>query len=195
MSRSVGLFGGTFDPVHVAHLELARRARDQLDLDEVWWIPARVPPHKTGQRITDAHHRVAMLRAALKDEPGCSVCTWEVDHPGVHATVDTVAALRARHPDCTFHLLVGEDSLRALDTWIRPAQLATLCDFVVLPRGTRADRPASWRGAAVTWLSGPPLPVSSRALRAALRADETPEDLPPVVLAYVRAHGLYGRER
>jgi nicotinate-nucleotide adenylyltransferase len=180
--------------VHRAHLELARRARDQVGLDEIWWIPAGAPPHKTAQTITAAHHRVEMLRAAIEGESGFSLCTWEVDHPGVHPTVDTVTALQAQHPEGAFHLLLGEDSLRALDTWVRPHRLARLCRFVVLARGETTDRRPHWRGAPVIWLQGPALDVSSTAVREALAAGRAPADLPPAVLAYVRRHDLYRGE-
>ena len=194
MNRQVGLLGGSFDPVHRAHLELARRARDQLDLDEIWWVPAHQPPHKTDRMLTPADHRVEMVRRAIAGERGFVLCTWEVDRPRVHATVDTVDALRRRHRDCNFHLLLGEDSFRALERWIEPQRLASLCDFVVLGRGPVADQPQRALGARVRWLTGERLPVSASEIRETLRRGDETEEVPADVMEYIRAHGLYAAE-
>jgi nicotinate-nucleotide adenylyltransferase len=193
--RRVGVLGGTFDPIHDAHLELARRARDQVPLDEVWFLPAHRPPHKTKRPVTEASHRLAMLRLALAGEAGLAVCTLETDDPRVHTTVESLAELTHRHPECDFFLVLGEDGFRALSTWVRPHELARHCEWVVCPRpGGAADRPRRAFGSRVHWLEGELMELSSTGSRRRLRRGEAAPGVPPDVLEYIRAQGLYAEE-
>lgn len=193
--RRVGVLGGSFDPVHDAHLELARRARAQVPLDVVWFLPAYLPPHKRLRTLTAVEHRLAMLQLALAEEPAMEICTLEADDRRVHASVDTLAELRRRHPTRDFFLILGEDGFRALGSWVRPRELARLCEFVVCPRpGGTPDRPREAFGARVHWLQGDLIDLSSTRLRAALREGEEPPGLPAPVRRYVREQRLYGEE-
>lgn len=190
--RRIGVLGGSFDPVHEAHLELARRGRDQLDLDDIWLLPAGIPPHKDVAALTAVEHRLAMLRLAMDDEPRMSVCTFEIDRPGVHYSWQTLTELRRLHPQARFFFLMGEDSLLALGSWSHPADLVRLAVPVVCPRpGFGGPRPARVYGVAIHWLSGEELDLSSSALRERLGRGERPEGMDPAVLAYIDEHGLY----
>jgi nicotinate-nucleotide adenylyltransferase len=114
--KRIGLFGGSFDPPHRAHGELARTALRALALDEVRWIPAGQPWQKT-RAITDARHREAMVRLAIAGAPGCKLDRIELERAGRSLTLDTVAELQAREPDTTWVLLIGGDQYANLHTW------------------------------------------------------------------------------
>jgi nicotinate-nucleotide adenylyltransferase len=132
----LGIFGGSFDPVHYGHLLLAECCRDQCGLDEVWFVPAAVPPHKQQATLTAANHRLEMLRLATGGDTAFAVCTLELDRGGLSYTVDTLANIRADQPNDDLFLLLGADSLADLPNWRAPARICELA----LPVGVR--RPA-----------------------------------------------------
>jgi nicotinate-nucleotide adenylyltransferase len=132
--KKIGIYGGSFDPIHHGHLILAREALETLDLDEVMFVLAARSPHKTSQETTNAALRWEMLTAAIADEPGFSASRLEIDRPPPSYSVETVEALRAAHPKVVFVFLIGEDNLPQLATWHRFEDLRRLVQFVVLDR-------------------------------------------------------------
>src|SRR5688572_27693382 len=102
----IGLFGGSFDPVHVRHLLLAECAREQIALDEVWFLPAAVPPHKQDKRSAPAEDRLAMLQLAIGGHEAFRICRLEIDRGGVNYTVDTLKTLSGEHPDHEWFFLM-----------------------------------------------------------------------------------------
>jgi len=132
--KKIGIFGGTFDPIHHAHLILARDAIEQLQLDELLFIPAAISPHKLDQTPAPADARVEMLRAAIGGEPQFCLDTLELERPGPSYAVETVEALRLREPDAQFVYLIGEDNVARLSTWHRFAELSQMVHFAVLDR-------------------------------------------------------------
>lgn len=122
----IGIFGGSFDPVHYGHLLLAESAREQAALDEVWFVPAAIPPHKQTRELTAAKHRVEMLNLAIGGHETFRVSTIEIDRGGVSYTVETLAAIHAEQPDAELFLLIGADSLADLPTWREPARICEL---------------------------------------------------------------------
>jgi nicotinate-nucleotide adenylyltransferase len=130
----VGLFGGTFDPVHLAHLILAEQCREQGNLEQVWFVLAPRPPHKTEQGITRFDQRAEMLQLALAGHPAFRVEEIENELDGPSYTVRTVAELRRRHPDVEFWLLVGSDTLRDLPTWREPEALLSQVGLLATAR-------------------------------------------------------------
>jgi nicotinate-nucleotide adenylyltransferase len=130
----VGVFGGTFDPIHHGHLILAEQAREQGRLDQVWFIPAARPPQKEGQAITRFDQRVEMLSLALAGNPAFRIDELEKDRLGPSYTVDTLAELHARHPGTEFFLLLGGDSLIDLPTWRDPHRLLGYAALLVMAR-------------------------------------------------------------
>jgi len=132
--KKIGIFGGTFDPIHHAHLILARDALEQLQLESVIFIPAAIAPHKLGRTTVPAEIRLEMLRAAIEGEPQFCLDAMELERPGPSYTVDTMEALSARDPGREFVCLIGEDNVAALPTWHRFAELSKLVQFVVLDR-------------------------------------------------------------
>jgi nicotinate-nucleotide adenylyltransferase len=134
MTKRIGIFGGTFDPIHGGHLILARDAVEQLQLDELLFIPAAISPHKLTQRPAAADIRVEMLRAAIEGEPRFCLDTLELERPAPSYTFDTMEALRAREPKTQFVYLIGEDNVAKLATWHRFDELSKMVQFAVLDR-------------------------------------------------------------
>jgi nicotinate-nucleotide adenylyltransferase len=130
----VGIFGGTFDPVHIGHLIVAEQAREQARLDEVWFVPAPRPPQKEGQAITRFGQRVEMLALAMAGQPAFRIDEVEKERTGPSYTADTLGELVGRHPDHVFFLIVGGDSLHDLPTWRQPQRIVELAALVVAAR-------------------------------------------------------------
>jgi nicotinate-nucleotide adenylyltransferase len=130
----IGLMGGTFNPVHLAHLVAARDALELFRLDQVWFIPCARPPHKGHGALAPAADRLAMLKRAIRDEPWASVCDMELRRGGLSYTVDTLRELKALHPGARFHFIMGTDSLAELHQWRDIDTLLTLCPFVSIGR-------------------------------------------------------------
>jgi nicotinate-nucleotide adenylyltransferase len=134
----IGVFGGTFDPVHLGHLILAEQAREQARLDAVWFVPAPRPPHKDESKLTRFEQRVEMLALAIAGNSAFRVDELENERPGPTYTVDTLAELRRRHPGDDFFLLVGSDTLKDLPLWHEPAALLEQAGLVVMARAGHA---------------------------------------------------------
>lgn len=140
--KKIGIFGGTFDPIHHAHLILARDALEALNLEKVIFVPAAASPHKLGQKLAPADVRLEMVRAALAGEPGFECDPMELERPAPSYAVETVEALRQREPDAELFFLIGEDNVGRLPTWHRFAELSQMVQFVVLDRaGERTEHP------------------------------------------------------
>jgi nicotinate-nucleotide adenylyltransferase len=196
--RRLGILGGTFDPPHYAHLVLAENARVQLALDRVLFVPAGDPPHKTGQPHTAVNDRVAMVEVAIVDNPAFSLSRVDVDRPGPHYTVRTLALLQQQHPSAELFFIIGEDSLSEFHTWrdpdgiVRQAQLAVMhrpgwqVDFGRLTQAVPAIRER------LVWLDVPVLDLSSTELRCRVRQGLPIRYLvPPLVEDYIRRHDLH----
>lgn len=131
---NVGVFGGTFDPVHIGHLIVAEQARVKLKLSVVLFVPAGQPSLKIDHVITPALDRVEMVRRSIADNPCFKLSTLEVDRPGPSYTVDTIASLRDELGTQSFFFILGWDSLAGLPLWKQPEKLLQLCQLVVVPR-------------------------------------------------------------
>lgn len=212
-TAGIGLYGGTFDPVHETHLALARFVRDRFALDQVLLIPALDPPHKHGA-VADFSHRAAMLEQALASEPDCQrlFCSRiEAELPKPSYTIRTVTALRRQYPETPFFLVMGLDMLAILPTWRQSEELLAQVNLIVLDRDAvtlegmqdcvRRLRPVFTVRTAHLWINaaGRSLhlvpdfhhPHSSTAIRAALARGQEAEGLPSVVREYICQHGLY----
>ena len=131
--RKIGLLGGTFDPVHFGHIRMAEACKAQLALDEIWWIPASVPPHKTRQ-TTPYDKRRAWVEQAISGKTGHYILDIEKEREGKSYTYHTLLELHEREPDCGFYFLTGADSLEGLTTWYHWEDILDLCVFVVTTR-------------------------------------------------------------
>lgn len=202
----IGVFGGSFDPVHVGHLLLAECCREQAGLDRVLFVPAATQPHKQDRRLADAEHRVEMLRLATGGHPAFAVATLEIERGGVSYTVDTLAALAAAHPGAELCLLLGPDALAGLPTWREPERIAALATLVGVEREALDDLRGAATNAGLSTLLGvdrlesllerrvrmPAIGIRASDIRAAVAAGRSIRyRTPRAVEAYIQAHGLY----
>lgn len=191
---NIGLFGGSFDPPHLAHLIVAEQVRDQFQLDQVWWIPAREPPHKVGVRLASAAHRLALTQLATQGHPGFFVSDVELCRSGRSYTVDTVRMLQENHPAYSFALIVGGDSLREFDTWHQPEEIAARVPLIVYRRhgDAHGDGLPAYLEGRVRFAEAPLIEISGTEIRARVRAGRSIRYLvPDAVRSYIEAHGLY----
>jgi nicotinate-nucleotide adenylyltransferase len=160
--RRLGLFGGSFDPIHNGHLILARCAQEQLKLDEVWFIPSA--QSADGKRLSPAKARLRWLKLALRPEPDFHVWTGELERGGISRSIDTVRDLRAQLGDgVKFFLLVGQDQAERLDRWKESTALNREVTFGVFSRGRKRLRKAA--GSRLILLKNPQLELSSSEIR------------------------------
>lgn len=205
-ARRIGLFGGTFDPVHAGHLHAARAARDAFALDRLVFVPAARSPFKPGQAPASGADRLAMLALAIRGERGFETSDLELARGGASYTIDTVRALPkalGEREDCALYLVVGSDVLPGLGGWRSARELLERVQPVVVHRDGEPDAlldeierelgPDLAAKVRRGYLHLPPLVASSTDLRAALGGTAGGEALVPAdVLAYIRARGLYG---
>lgn len=189
--RRIGLFGGSFDPVHLGHLLVAQAAREELALERLYFIPAAQSPFKPEAPPTAAAHRVQLLRLALAGRTWCEIDEQELKRGGISYTIDTVRAYRRRFPEAELFYLVGADHVAHLPEWREAEALAALARFVVVarPGQVAAALPAPFAG---RLLAGYPLGLSASQIRARVRAGQDIEALvPPGVAEAIRNNGLY----
>ena len=189
----IGIFGGSFNPPHIAHLIVAELVRDQFGLEEIWWMPSAQPPHKRPHSLAAPRHRLAMTRLATADQPAFEVSEVEIERGGTSYTVDTVRALQEAHPGTDFGLVLGSDSLVHFGAWHRPDEIVRRVPLIVYRRPGTSPLEAPPRFAdRVRLADAPLLEVSGTALRARRRQGRSVRYLvPPAVLEYMNRHGLY----
>jgi nicotinate-nucleotide adenylyltransferase len=187
----LGLFGGSFDPVHLGHLLVAQAAREELALDRLVFIPAAQSPFKPGPPGTPAALRLALLRMSLAGRPEFEIDDQEIRRGGISYSIDTVRAVRERFPGASLYYLIGADHVTTLPKWREADALAGLVEFVVIPRPGEepAALPAPFRGRI---LRGFPLGVSSSQIRERIRLGRDVEYLVgPAVAEAIRNNRLY----
>ncbi len=135
-NMKIGIYGGTFDPVHNAHLALAEACQQAIPLDEVWLIPNAQSPRKLRPGFATGAQRLAMLQAAIGQRPGFRVLPIEIDKPGPSYTVDTLRQLHHDHPAAQFYLLLGADSVADFPSWKDPREIMSLATIVAVNRGS-----------------------------------------------------------
>jgi nicotinate-nucleotide adenylyltransferase len=193
----LGLYGGTFDPIHLGHLILAEQCREACGLDRVWLIATGSPPHKPGGRTAVAH-RLEMVRIAIAGYPAFAASDIEAKRPGPHYSVETLEAIRSDHPDDDLFFLIGADSLADLPMWREPERIAQLATIVVVNRpGIEEVDPTQLPDFGpgshpLAWVSIPPVGIASSDLRRRLAEGRSIRYMVPRgVEAYIEAHGLY----
>jgi len=186
---SIGLFGGSFDPVHHGHLIVARVAAESLALDELRFLPAREQPFKQGRHGAPAADRAVMLELAVAGSPGFAIERTELDRPGPSYTVDTLEALRAREPAASLTLLLGADAAVELGAWHRAAELPRLARVIVFGR-PGAPIPSSPLIAGS--VAVPAVDISATEIRRRVRAGLPIRYwVPDAVAEYMVRHRLY----
>lgn len=201
---AIGVFGGTFDPIHMAHLAVAEAARDAVGLERVLFVPAGEPPHKRDRAITPAEHRLAMVEAAIAGNDGFAVNRMEMERSGPSYTIDTVRALTADAGMAgRVALVLSAEAFLEFPTWREPVAILELAALVVAPRdgypdATPAFLERAFPGVAtrVVFLDGPRLRLSASELRTLASAGRSLRYLvPDAVAAYIGDHALYRNQR
>jgi nicotinate-nucleotide adenylyltransferase len=204
---SLGVFGGTFDPIHLAHLAVAQEAAEALGLERVLFVPAGRPPHKLERAITPAEHRLAMVELAVAGNDRFAVDRLELDRDGPSYTVDTLEALHASRlaagevPDLT--LILSVEAFLELPTWRDPQRVLELARLAVAPRDGYPDADPAFLDAHLLeladraiFLDGPRLRLSASELRQRAAAGRSLRYLvPDAVAAYIGDHALYRNPR
>jgi nicotinate-nucleotide adenylyltransferase len=198
----IGIFGGTFDPVHYGHLLLAECCREQVSLDVVWFLPAAIPPHKQQYDLTPAKQRVEMLELAVGGYLAFSICRYETDRGGVNYTADTLTELRRQEPTAEFFFLLGADMLHDLPRWRQPERICELAlpvavrrageplpDFGALQGVATVERIEAMRQNAVEM---PAMGLSGSDIRRRVAAGHSIRyRTPRAVEKYIETQGLY----
>lgn len=185
----IGLYGGTFDPIHHGHLILARDAIEHLDLQRLIFIPNTISPHKQTRQAAPASLRCEMVAAAIAGEPQFELDDSELRRGGTSYTIDTVLSLRERFPDADLFYLIGEDNLSQLQTWRRIEELTRLVQFVVLHRSAE---PAAH---SFITLQQRRVDISATEIRLRVaRGESVRYFLPQSVIAIIEQHQLYQPE-
>ncbi|MBI3864841.1 MAG: nicotinate-nucleotide adenylyltransferase [Planctomycetia bacterium] len=193
----LGIFGGTFDPVHYGHLLLAEQCREQCRLDQVWFIPAGVPPHKVSEAIAAGRVRAEMLDLAIAGHEAFRVDRREIARTTPSYTVDTLTEIRTEFPAARLFFLMGADSLRDFTTWREPERILELAELAVVNRGEGRPAPPdvlSGKGVIerIHHVTIPFVDISSSDLRLRVREHRSIRFLTPrAVECYLAEHRLY----
>lgn len=190
----IGLFGGTFDPIHLGHLVVADEIRARCGLDKVVLAPSACPPHKVEACVASAQDRTAMVRLAIRGHSCFALSTIELDREGPSYTVDTLRALRSVWgPGTQIFFIIGQDNVAEIASWRAPEEILRLCTVTVASRpGTPAKPIDPALAQRMTFVPVPPIEVSSTDIRRRIRCGEPFRYLvPPAVGAYILRHGLY----
>jgi len=202
MKPRIGIFGGTFDPVHLGHLIMAEQCREAGELNEVWFIPAARPPHKQDRPLTSFAQRVEMLALAIAGMPAFRVNELEKDRAGPSYTADTLAELHRLHPQTDFALLLGSDCLPDLPEWHQPERILELAELLIYARPSwpaltaeslreslRLSENTAFR---MRWVPGPSVDIASRDLRQRAAEGRSLRFLMPrAVECYIEEKKLY----
>lgn len=190
--EQIGIFGGTFDPIHFGHLLAAEQAREQAKLDEIWFMPTRIPPHKKRQGIAAPEHRLRMVELAIADHTAFRATDVELRREGPSYTIDTMEYLTKQHPELSFSFIIGGDMVEMLPKWRRFEDLCKLVRFIGLGRpGASYDKEAM--STRVTFVSMPAWELSSTLIREKVAGEKSIRYLvPPSVEIYIKEQGLYG---
>lgn len=185
------MFGGTFDPIHTKHLEIARAALNQARLDRVLFVVAARPPHKREAITASPEDRCAMVAAAIEGEPAFEVSRVELDRDGPSFTADTLEELQRQHARALFWMIIGLDSLVDLPKWRSPDRILSLARPLVVPRPGAFTIPSQLEGE-FDWLNLPATDISSTEARRRIQANEPVDDvLPASVRRVIEQRGIY----
>jgi nicotinate-nucleotide adenylyltransferase len=188
---NIGIYGGSFNPVHLGHLLVAQAAIEELALDKLFFVPAAQSPFKTENEIAPAEIRLRLLRLALAGKTDCEVDGQEIQRGGVSYTIDTLRDYAKKFPSAKLFYLIGADNITKLNEWCEADELAKLAQFVAVPRPNEipAEFPKPFRGRI---LKGFPMEISSSQIRARVKAGLPIEHLvPPFVAGAIHAAKIY----
>ncbi len=198
----IGIFGGTFDPPHIGHIELANRVSERFSLDRFIFIPAGNPPHKTDKNITDKYHRYEMLRLAVSDNPKFEISDFDLNNKNPNYSYVTIEHFKSLYPDDEIFFVVGADSYRDFPLWKNYPDILSACSFIVVNRSGIESQSCYKKykdiscGHTAFFLNDFSYEISSTELRDALSSGDFLKcDLQQSVLEYIQKNKLYPRSR
>jgi len=188
--RRIGIFGGTFDPPHIGHLIIAEEVRFALDLEQIWFIPTNIPPHKQNASSTSLQ-RLAMLEIAIKSNDNFRINPIEIEKNNVSYTIETITTLQKIHPDTTFYFIIGADMVEYLPNWKQVDVLVEMVKFVGVKRANfTLSTPYP-----IIELNTPLIDISSTEIKKRIKNQEPiMYFLPNGVFTYIKEHQLYDWE-
>jgi len=193
---NIGIMGGTFDPLHLGHLLVAEQAREQMTLDEVWFMPSNQPPHKENPPKAGSLHRLEMVRRAIADHPKFRLCELEFERGGTSYSIDTAYLLKERYPNDQFYWIIGADMVQYLPKWYKIKEMIEMVSFIGLGRPgyeySQLDLP-DWLSNSLTMIPMVQFDISSTEIRDRISSGHSVRYmLPDPVLTYIRGNQLYG---
>ncbi len=200
MMKHIGIMGGTFNPVHIAHLILAEAASEKYAFDETWFMPSKHPPHKPETGIVADEHRLAMLELAISGNDKFYVSDIELIRDGLTYTADTLDELHKQFPDYRFSFIIGGDSVSQFINWYKPEQICKLCHIVAAGRGNytkteiieHCNNIRNRFNANIDYLDIPSMEISSSQIRDMIKNNHSVRYyLPDSVIEYIIKHNLY----
>ena len=199
--RKIGIMGGTFNPIHNAHIRMAQMAYEQYKLDEVWFMPSKNPPHKEQEKIISDEHRSRMIQLAIDGIENFSFSDLELRREGTTYTRDTLFECVEKYPDAHFYFIIGGDSLNDFEQWYHPEEISQLCTILAVSRDDMSYTDLEQKGQECSRrfdgdfrpVHMVPLMISSKEIRSCLKTGETITGaLPEKVFRYIVLHDLYG---
>lgn len=187
--QRIGILGGTFNPPHLGHLLMAEQVGNQLELDEVWFMPTAKPPHAPGKTTIASQHRVKMIQLAIENNPLFKVQPYEIHRGGVNYTIDTMKHFVQTYPESDFYFIIGSDSANDLSTWKDIDELVQLVQFV----GVRRPGEFPYQGQyPILWVDSPLIDLSSTEIRLRVYLEQSIRyQVPRKVEEYIQKHKLY----
>ena len=197
----LGIIGGTFDPIHYGHIYLAKEAKKALGLDKLIFMPARLQPFKTKEKITGSEHRLEMTKLAVSDIEGAEVSDYEMKSSALSYTINTLRAVKESHPkDTQIYFIIGTDAFLKIEYWKEPLELLTDYSYAVGSRPGYKEseltelilRLEMIYGADIVRIENRQIDISSTEIRAKLaKGEDVSRYLPPKVERYIKEHELY----
>lgn len=189
--RRIGILGGTFNPPHLGHLLMAEQVGNQLELDEVWFMPTAKPPHKPGKKTIQSQHRLAMLNLAIANNDLFKIQPYEINRGGTNYTIDTMRHFKEQYPESDFYFIIGSDSANDLDLWRDADALTELVQFVSVRRPGEAPYTGKYP---ILWVDSPLVDLSSTEIRLRVFLEQSIRyQVPMEVEAYIKEHHLYNQ--
>lgn len=201
-AKKIGILGGTFDPIHLGHLILATEAYERFSLDTVWFMPSGNPPHKQQQPVLEAAHRVAMVQAAIANNPHFVYSDFELKRSGTIYTAETLTLLTQTYSKNSYYFIVGADSLFQIEKWYQPAEIFSHCTLLAAGRNNFIKEKLQeqiWYltqkyNARIQLLPTPLIEISSTRIREKVAdGEEIRYYVPDAVEEYIQSHHLYQR--
>lgn len=198
---NIGIFGGTFNPIHNGHIRLVKTVMDSIDFEKVIVMPDRLPPHKQADSLASAQDRLCMCRLAFEDTDRVEVCDWELLRSGKSYTVYTIRHFRMLYPNDTLWLIMGSDMLLSFDRWYAWEEILKNANIVCISRKSedtpevlsqKADELMSRTGARIVTVQAQPFEISSERLRESIKKmQDTSCYFPKKIVQYICEHNLY----